>query len=53
VFSFIQLNQFMSARGYMFFLICLYIFAAAVFTNLGLCVWVSRAFQNNKFDHVW
>jgi hypothetical protein len=52
-FSFIQLNYFMSVRGYTFFLACLYLFVVALFINLGLCIWVSRAFQSNKFDHVW
>ncbi len=52
-FSFIQLNYFMSVRGYTFFLICMYVLAVALFVNLGLCVWVSNSFKNNKFDHVW
>ena len=53
VFSFIQLNAFMSGRGYTFFVACLYIMAVALAVNVALCAWVSRSFQQNKFDHVW
>jgi hypothetical protein len=30
-----------------------YILAVALFLNLALCIWVSKSFQQNKFDHVW
>ncbi|KAJ9529670.1 hypothetical protein QJQ45_014402 [Haematococcus lacustris] len=52
-FSFIQLNYFMTARGYLFFLVCLYTMSGCLVTNLALCIWVSKSFQANKFDHVW
>ncbi|KAL6757720.1 hypothetical protein V8C86DRAFT_1620236 [Haematococcus lacustris] len=52
-FSFISLNYFMSARGYTFFLACMYSMAFCLWANLALCIWVSRSFQQNKFDHVW
>ncbi|KAL6757143.1 hypothetical protein V8C86DRAFT_1716601 [Haematococcus lacustris] len=52
-FSFLSLNYFMSARGYTFFLACMYILAVCLFANLALCIWVSHSFQQNKFDHVW
>jgi hypothetical protein len=52
-FNFIQLNYFFSTRGYTFFLVCMYIMAAALAANLGLCVWVANAFKNNSFNHVW
>jgi hypothetical protein len=52
-FSFIQLNYFMSVRGYTFFLICMYILAVALAANVGLCVWVANSFKNNSFNHVW
>ncbi|GFH07292.1 uncharacterized protein HaLaN_02074, partial [Haematococcus lacustris] len=51
-FSFISLNYFMSARGYTFFLACMYSMAFCLWANLALCIWVSRSFQQNKFDHV-
>jgi hypothetical protein len=53
VFSFLQLNAFLSARGYNFFLGCMYIMAAGLVLNVGLCIWVSKAFAENRFDHVW
>jgi hypothetical protein len=53
VFSFLQLNDFMSARGYSFFLACLYIMAAGLAMNVGLCIWVSKSFAENRFDRVW
>jgi hypothetical protein len=52
-FSFIQLNYFMSVRGYTFFLICMYILAVALAANLAMCIWVSNSFKNNEFGHVW
>ena len=52
-FSIIQLNAFMTGRGYSFFLAVLYILAIALGFNTGLCIWVSRSFQQNKFDYVW
>jgi hypothetical protein len=30
-----------------------YIMAGGLVFNVLLCLWVSRSFANNKFDHVW
>ncbi len=53
VFSFLQLNAFMEARGYTFFLVCLYVMIAGLALNVALCFWVSKSFANNSFGHVW
>ncbi|GAX73347.1 hypothetical protein CEUSTIGMA_g800.t1 [Chlamydomonas eustigma] len=53
VIDIIQLNYFMSARGQMFFLICLYVFVALLMFTLGLCIWVAWSFKNQAFDYVW
>jgi hypothetical protein len=53
IFSFVQLDNFISTRGYTFFLVCLYILAAAQAANVALCVWVANSFKNNSFNHVW
>lgn len=51
--SVISLNDFMSARGFSFFLACLYTFVALLALTVGLCVWVAWSFKNKRFDHVW
>ncbi|KXZ43615.1 hypothetical protein GPECTOR_85g345 [Gonium pectorale] len=53
VVSFIQLNAFLSARGYSFFLALLYVFIGLLGVNLALSIWVANAFSNNRFEHVW
>jgi hypothetical protein len=53
VISFIQLNNFMMARGLTFFLACLYIFVVLLMFTLALCVWVAWSFKNQQFDYVW
>ena len=53
VISFVQLNQFMSARGYTFFVTCLYIMIGGLVADIALCLYVGYAFKNNRFDHVW
>ncbi|KAL6764390.1 hypothetical protein V8C86DRAFT_1586354 [Haematococcus lacustris] len=53
VVSFIGLNQFLANRGYLFFIVALYIMAGALLFNVVLCVWVGYSFQANSFNHVW
>lgn len=53
VFSFISLTQFLSARGYTFFLALMYIMAVALVANVGLCWWVARSFSDGQFSYVW
>ncbi|PNH12265.1 Tiny macrocysts protein B [Tetrabaena socialis] len=53
VVSFIQLNAFLSGRGYMTFLVLLYIFVGLLAVNFGLSVWVAHSFSNNRFEFVW
>jgi hypothetical protein len=43
----------MAARGYTFFLACMYILATALTANLALCLWVANSFKNNSFNQVW
>ncbi len=51
--SFSGLNQFLSIRGYAFYLGLLYIMIVLLVFVCGLCVWVGRAFRDNTFSHVW
>ena len=51
--NFISLSQFMSYRGYTFFLVCFYIMVAGLFFNVILCLYVGNSFRNSRFDHVW
>jgi hypothetical protein len=51
--NFIQLNQFMSARGYSFFLGCFYALVIGVVISVVISAWVGWSFQANRFDHVW
>ncbi|KAJ9516689.1 hypothetical protein QJQ45_015158, partial [Haematococcus lacustris] len=53
VVSFIGLNQFLANRGYLFFIVALYIMAGALLFNVVLCVWVGYSFQAKSFNHVW
>ena len=39
--SFIQMQDFLQARGLTFFLVCLYIFEALLLAVLGVCLWVA------------
>jgi hypothetical protein len=52
VISFVGLNQFMTQRGYMFFIICLYVMVGGLAMNVLLCFYVANSFKNNQFDHV-
>ncbi len=53
IISFVGLNQFLSIRGYAFYLGCLYIMIILLVFVCALCVWVGRAFRDNTFSHVW
>ncbi|GLC40592.1 hypothetical protein PLESTM_001090800 [Pleodorina starrii] len=53
VVSFIQLNAFLAARGYTFFLGIFYLFVGLLGVNLALSVWVAYSFSNNRFEYVW
>lgn len=50
--SFVGLNQFMTQRGYTFFIICLYVMVVGLAMNVLLCLYVANSFKNNRFDHV-
>ncbi len=52
VLSFVSLNQFMTQRGYGFFIGCLYIMVVGLAMNVLLCAYVANSFKNNRFDHV-
>ncbi|PNH09214.1 Tiny macrocysts protein B, partial [Tetrabaena socialis] len=53
VVSFIQLNDFLAARGYTTFLVLLYVFVGLLAVNLVISVWVAHSFSNNRFEFVW
>ncbi|EFJ49581.1 hypothetical protein VOLCADRAFT_89940 [Volvox carteri f. nagariensis] len=53
VVSFIQLNSFLSARGYTFFLVSFYVYVGLLGLNLALSGWVAYSFSNNRFEYVW
>ncbi|PNH03659.1 Tiny macrocysts protein B [Tetrabaena socialis] len=53
VVSFIQLNDFLGARGYTTFLVLLYVFVGLLAVNLVISVWVAHSFSNNRFEFVW
>ncbi|GLC70645.1 hypothetical protein PLESTF_001017600 [Pleodorina starrii] len=53
VVSFIQLNAFLSNRGYNLFLGMFYVFVGLLGLNLALSVWVAHSFSNNRFEYVW
>ncbi|PNH09202.1 Tiny macrocysts protein B, partial [Tetrabaena socialis] len=53
VVSFIQLNDFLAARGYTMFLVLLYVFVGLLAINLVISVWVAHSFSNNRFEFVW
>jgi hypothetical protein len=51
--SLVNLNQFIAARGYTFFLGAIYLMFAGLLVAVGLSIWVAQQFQANRFDHVW
>ena len=51
--TYIQVEDFMSNKGYTFFMAILYIVVVTLFIALGLCVQVGYSFQMNRFDFVW
>lgn len=51
--SFVQLNQFMTFRGYTFFLVLFYLMVIGTIFVVLLCYMVGKSFQNNRFDYVW
>ncbi|KAG2425298.1 hypothetical protein HXX76_013879 [Chlamydomonas incerta] len=53
VVSFIQLNSFLTSRGYTFFLVVFYIFVGMLAFNVALSIWVAYSFSNNRFEYVW
>jgi hypothetical protein len=53
VVSLVNLNQFIAARGYTFFLGAIYLMFAGLLVAVGLSIWVAQQFQANRFDHVW
>jgi hypothetical protein len=53
VVSLVNLNQFLGARGYTFFLGMLYIMVFGLLVAVALSIWVALQFQANRFDHVW
>ncbi|KAJ9530064.1 hypothetical protein QJQ45_023344, partial [Haematococcus lacustris] len=53
VVSLVNLNQFLAARGYLFFLGLMYSMVVGLLVAIILSVWVGHMFKNNRFDHVW
>lgn len=51
--SLVNLNQFVAARGYTFFLGMLYVMVVGLLVAVALSIWVALQFQANRFDHVW
>jgi hypothetical protein len=45
IISFVQLNDFMSARGYTFFIACLYLLMGGLVMSVAISVWVGHSFQ--------
>jgi hypothetical protein len=53
IMNFIQLNQFMTARGYSFFLACFYVLFIGLLVSVAVSIWVGISFQSNRFEYVW
>lgn len=49
----INLSTFIGARGYPFFLACLYIGLVLLLSDVGLSVLVGWSVQNNRLDFSW
>lgn len=47
----VNLNQFLAARGYTFFIAAMYVMAFGLLVAIGLCAWVSNSFRNNRCAH--
>jgi hypothetical protein len=50
IISFVQLNDFMSARGYTFFIACLYLLMGGLVMSVAISVWVGHSFQVGERD---
>lgn len=49
----VNLDTFIAARGFPFYLACLYIALVLLAAHIGLGVWVGWGVQNNRLDLSW
>lgn len=49
----VNLSTFVGARGYPFYIACLYIALILLIADILLSIWVGWSVQNNRLSHAW